>query len=107
MNDITLTNGETFELAINFMQLITFKSSIKDEYTKFNNIVINGPKDIFDMTRLVYGCYLMNSTTKTLSYDGFLNAFPEELQSIGTLNKISSQIINGRKSKKIETLLQS
>lgn len=106
MNDITLLNGETFSLIVDFLQLLEFKSTSKDEYEKFNKIVLNGPKDIFDMLRLVYGCYLMNSSSKMLNYNGFMNAFPTELRSINDLTLMANQVINGKKSQQVERLLQ-
>ncbi len=106
ITEIALINGEAFELLVDFQKLIAFKSTMKEQYQKFNTIVLNGPKDIFDMVYLAYCCYLMNSETKNLSYDGFINAIPEDMQNLASLNTIANQVIHGRKNKKVETLLQ-
>ncbi len=90
-----LINGTSFSLDISLVKLYAFRATNKETYQKFNKIIINGPGDVFDMVTLLYTCYLINSLTKELTLEDFINNLTAECQSLSFLTNATNKIMNG------------
>jgi hypothetical protein len=74
---LELNNGESIKLTLNFARLLKIKNDNKEKYEKYNNVILNGTKDIFDMIDVIYIAYLCANIDKNVkSYDEFIELVP-------------------------------
>lgn len=73
---LELANGEKVELTLTFAKLYQLRTLKPEEYEKFNNVVMNGTKDMFDFLRVNYTAYLcshVDDLDACMSFEDFMN----------------------------------
>ena len=100
----TLADGTEIKMTMNFMRLLALKSTNKARYEKFNKIMMDGPKDIFDNVELLYTGYLcaLDDQATAMSYEAFLENMPD---GINAVNSAVNELINPKKKKGSENHL--
>lgn len=58
MQELELVNGEKIQLTLNFKRLLNVRNKRKDLYRRYNDIMMNGPKDMFHNITILYVAYL-------------------------------------------------
>lgn len=58
MQEIELINGDKVKLTLNFRRLLNVRNKRKDLYTRYNKIMMDGPKDVFHNITILYVAYL-------------------------------------------------
>ena len=75
---IILRDGKEIQLTLNFARLLKVKNDNKNIYEKYNNAILNGTKDVFDMVDIIYTAYLCaNIGEEVLEYNRFIELIPE------------------------------
>lgn len=75
---IILKDGKEIQLTLNFARLLKVKNDNKNIYEKYNNAILNGTKDVFDMVDIIYTAYLCaNIGEEVLEYNRFIELIPE------------------------------
>ncbi len=73
---LELANGEKVELTLTFAKLYQLRNRKPQEYEKFNDVVMNGTKDMFDFMRVNYTAYLCSNVDNLdacMSFEDFVN----------------------------------
>lgn len=95
---IVLTNGQEIKLTLNFARLLKVKNENKEIYERYNNVILNGTKDIFDMIDVIYTAYLcanVDNKDKILSYDRITELLPHSTNLLA--NKINALTTSKKK----------
>ena len=75
---LILNDDREIKLTLNFARLLKVKNDYKDTYEKYNDIILNGTKDVFDMVDIIYTAYLCaNIGEEVLEYNRFIELIPE------------------------------
>lgn len=92
----TLADGTEIKLTMNFARLLSLKSKNKPRYDRFNRIMMDGPKDLFDNVELLYTAYLcaLEDGDTAMSYEAFLENIPD---GINAVNTAVNELINPKK----------
>lgn len=73
---LELANGEKVELTLTFAKLYQLRTLKPEEYEKFNNVVMNGTKDMFVFLRVNYTAYLcshVDDLDACMSFEDFMD----------------------------------
>ena len=78
MIPLELENGEIVQLTLNFGKLLNVRAKRKDVYDRYNNIMMNGSKDILDSATVVYVAYLcgLENMEDAMSEEEFMTLLP-------------------------------
>lgn len=89
---LILNDNKEIKLTLNFARLLKVKNDYKDTYEKYNDIILNGTKDIFDMVHILYTAYLCaNINEELLDYNNFIELIPSSTTLIASkVNKLTS-----------------
>ncbi len=84
---LELENGTSVKLTLNFSRLMYIRSSRKDIYKRYNDIMMDGPKDIFDNITILYTAYLcaLEDGEKELTEKEFIENLPPYQQLINQI----------------------
>ncbi len=95
--ELKLKNGDTIKLTLSLKRLLVLKTKNIDVYEDTNSIITKGPKDIFDMVKLIYAGYLCAAdlSEEIMSYDAFLEVIPDD---IGVIASTAGDLISPKKN---------
>ena len=95
--ELTLENGETVKLTLNFAKLLKIKNDQPKTYDRFMKVLQNKDFDImFDSLTVLYTGYLCANVNNEsiLSEDEFMELVPFDLE---TINVVAGQLIQSKK----------
>lgn len=94
--DFELVNGEKVQLTLNFSQLLNVRNKRKVDYEKYNKVIMEGAKDIFDNVQVVYMAYLcgLDDVDEAMSESEFIALIPPYMNVI---NETVSDLIAPKK----------
>lgn len=74
----TLADGTEVELCLNFKRLYSLKEKRKNLYNRYNNIIMNGAKDVFDFITVLYAAYIcgLENEADAMSEECFVEKMP-------------------------------
>ena len=91
--EFELADGSTVTLTLTFGLLLRLRSKSKDDYARFNRVIMEGPKDIIDSTAIIYAAYLCayiddnGNFSGALSEDEFLELCPFDIELVSQISK--------------------
>ena len=87
MIPLTLENGETVQLTLNFGKLLNVRAKKKDIYKKYNKIMMDGPEDVFDNVVILYTAYLcgLDNIDNSMSEEEFTQLIPPYISQVNQL----------------------
>jgi hypothetical protein len=93
---LKLLSGKEVDLTLNFKRLLEVRSKRKDLYERYNNIIMQGTKDSFDVITVIYTAYLcgLNQIEDGMSEDEFMDELPPYIM---TLNAIVRDLVTAKK----------
>lgn len=96
MIEMELTNGEKVQLTLNFSRLLNVRNKRKKDYDKYNEVIMNGAKDVFDNVQVVYMAYLcgLDDLDEAMSESEFIELIPPYMN---TINETVSNLIAPKK----------
>ena len=84
--DFELTDGTVVPLTLTFGLLLKLRSKSKEDYARFNRVIMEGPKDVMDSMAIIYAAYLCayiddhNTHGGALSEEEFLELCPFDIE---------------------------
>jgi hypothetical protein len=91
---IQMVDGSKEYLTCTFLRIYKLKSVMPKFYTKYNQIMMNGAKDIFDIVTQLYGAYLcahINTLSKCMTEQEFMAKVPCDWGYLGKINSMLAQ----------------
>ena len=78
------TTGEKIGLTITFALLYKVKGEYPEAYKRYNDVMMNGMKDIFDATAILYAAYLCANieNAERLPYTQFLEVLGDDMTGV-------------------------
>lgn len=78
------TAGEKIGLTITFALLYKVKGECPEAYKRYNDVMMNGMKDIFDATSILYAAYLCANieNAERLPYTQFLEVLGDDMTGV-------------------------
>ena len=73
---LKLTNDTEVKLTLTFGRLLKVKNMNKGLYEKANNVIMNGTKDLLEMTEFIYVAYLCANLNDSMDYEEFVDLIP-------------------------------
>ncbi|RDU22210.1 hypothetical protein [Anaerosacchariphilus polymeriproducens] len=86
--EFELTDESKVTLSLAFILLLKLKNENKGMYEKFNKIIMNGPKDLFDNITILYTAYLcanLEHADKCLTEMQFIESIPDNMNYINEM----------------------
>lgn len=92
---LKLTNDTEVKLTLTFGRLLKVKNMNKGLYEKANNVIMNGTKDLLEMTEFIYVAYLCANLNDSMDYEEFVDLIPFDFNVLA--KKIESLIVSKKK----------
>jgi hypothetical protein len=91
---IQMVDGSKEYLTCTFLRIYKLKGVMPKFYQKYNQIMINGARDIFDIVTQLYGAYLcahINTLSKCMTEQEFMAKVPCDWGYLGKINSMLAQ----------------
>lgn len=93
---LELTDGKKIDLTLNFRKLLDVRNKRKELYKRYNNAILEGMKDVFDVITILYTAYLcsLEDVDMGMTEESFMEKVPPHVYE---LNRIARDLTTAKK----------
>lgn len=93
---LELIDGKKINLTLNFRKLLNVRNNRKELYKRYNNAILDGMKDVFDVITILYTAYLcgLDDIETGMTEECFMEKVPPYVYE---LNRIARDLTTAKK----------